>query len=495
MAGPIGSTIGVLTGFAVGEAAAAALEPAFEIPRQDAWSRNANRILDVDLLARLVAQGGIDLSDAAAEAKRDGYTSDKLDALIYLAQTVPGIGEATALWRRGLITDALFSHVLVKEGLDQRYVTGIIGNKLAEPLGLGDIAYAVVRGILPTPSYVPVAPPTSGDKVPRFPQVNVDPNALAALLGYDPQALEIMVGRSGLSMAPVMAAQALFRGIIGPNDFLMAIAEGDLRTEWADAVRDASREIPTLGQMMEHALRGFESVSSATTNAQRHGTSGTDAQLVYDNLGRAPNIHAVTTALARGGNYDGTPQTIPEPFLSAVQRADIRPEWYGLEYANRYTYPSAFVLRALAQAGDLGGESDVEQLLLEVGWKPDLATKVATAWTSGSTTGDPHVTKAQSSLWTTMHKSYIAQESDAAALGSSFTALGITAAAQTQIIDLWNLERGLIHKELTATQIKKAYTSAAINPATGAAWTKDDALTRLIEMGYSANDANTFLDL
>ena len=119
MAGPVGSSIGVLTGVAVGGAATVALEPAFEIPRQDAWSRNANRILDVGLLARLVAQGGVDLADAENEAKRDGFAPDKLDALVYLEQTVPGVGEALSLWRLGLITDALFSHVLVKAGLDQ----------------------------------------------------------------------------------------------------------------------------------------------------------------------------------------------------------------------------------------------------------------------------------------------------------------------------------------------------------------------------------------
>src|SRR5207302_11322423 len=121
--------------------------------------------------------------------------------------------------------------------------------------GIGDIAYGVVRGLLPPPAYVPVAPPTSGDYVPRFPVVNIDPEQRAAAQGFDKKMLQLMVGRSGLSMAPIMAAQALFRSnaaatisglpdipgvapfirkpYVGPNDYLLAIAEGDLRTEWA----------------------------------------------------------------------------------------------------------------------------------------------------------------------------------------------------------------------------------------------------------------------
>ena len=218
MANPFGSAAGVLGGVAVGGAATVALQPAFEIPRQDAWSRNANRILDVNLLARLVAQGGIDLSDAENEAARDGYGADKLDALVYLAQTVPGIGEATQLWRRGLISDALFSHVLVKEGLDQRYVTGIINNKLAEVVGLGDIGYGVVRGILPAPSWVPVAPPAEGDKVPRFPQVDIDPLELAHQLGYDEDMLKLEVRDNGRGITAQETENSRSLGLLGMRE-------------------------------------------------------------------------------------------------------------------------------------------------------------------------------------------------------------------------------------------------------------------------------------
>src|SRR4029077_11633066 len=100
MAGPLGSAPGIIIGVGVGTAAAAALEPAIEIPRQDAWNRLPNRILDAGTLARLVAQGGVDLGAAHAEAQREGYAADKVDALVYLAQTVPGFGEALTLYRR-----------------------------------------------------------------------------------------------------------------------------------------------------------------------------------------------------------------------------------------------------------------------------------------------------------------------------------------------------------------------------------------------------------
>src|SRR5215468_6821 len=158
MAELLGSAPGIIIGTGVGAAAAVALEPAFELPRQKAWSDNPNKLLDPAIVARLVAQGAVELADGRADAKREGFGPDKFDALVYLAQTVPGFAEALSLWRKRLLDDDLFKHTLAKAGLDQRYVEPIVRSKLAELIGLGDIAVAVVRGLLPAPPWLPVAP-------------------------------------------------------------------------------------------------------------------------------------------------------------------------------------------------------------------------------------------------------------------------------------------------------------------------------------------------
>lgn len=492
MAG-IGSTPALIVGTAVGGAAAAAFEPALEVPRQEAWNSAPNRILNADLLARLVAQGGVDLGSAQAEAKREGYDTDKLDALVYLAQTVPGIGEATALWRRGLISDGLYSHVLVKEGLDQRYVAGIIANKTAEPIGLGDIGYAVVRGIVPAPSYVPVPVPAQGDTVPRYPVVNVDPEELAAKLGYSPEMLQIIIGRSGLSMAPVMAAQARFRGIIGPNDYLIAIGEGDLRTEWAHAVLEASRQILTADQYMEGALRGWTDLATGKAGAAKHGMTDADAQLLYQIRRRPLAPSRITQALARGGTFNPSPDEIQDPYSASVHQADLGPEWYDLAEHLKYTYSVPFWWRSMASSGALSA-AEAEDLLLRVGNPPDFAAKV-TAHFVGQTgpVADPHVAKAQGQLWTTLHRSYVAGKTDDTAATTVLGTLGVAAGAIPSVLHLWQTEAALVRKPLTAAQIKKAYRSGTVNPDTGSPWTQDEALAELMALGMSHSDALTFL--
>lgn len=491
----IGSAPGILIGFGVGAAASAALEPAFEVPRQQAWAAAPYRILDVGQLAVAVAQGGVDIDAAIAEAKLDGYGEDKLRLLTYLSQTVPGIGEATALWRRGLLSDDLYNHVLVKAGLDQRYVDPIIQNKLAEPLGIGDIALAVVRGILPAPPYVPVPVPAQGDKVPRYPQVDVDPEKLAALLGYSPQALQIEIGRSGLSMAPVMAAQAAFRQIIGADDFKIAVGEGDTRTEWGEAIYEVSRAIPNPHDYVQGQLRGWITEDERNAGIGRHGMVAADGDLMFEIERRPLNPRAVTTGLARGGTFQPAADEIQDPYRAAVHQADLGPEWYDLAIANRYTYPSAFVIRALLEAGVWTADR-AEQVLLQIGWPPDMAHEVAAFYApSGTTVADKHVAKAQTQLWNTTHTSYKSGEVSDTTATDALTTAGVTPDAIPAVLDVWKAERELIRKQLSAAQIKKAYAEGVQNPATGLAWTQQDATTRLLDLGYNAEDAATLLEL
>jgi hypothetical protein len=215
--------------------------------------------------------------------------------------------------------------------------------------------------------------------------------------------------------------------------------------------------------------------------------------LLYEIERRPLAPHAITTGLARGGQFNPEAGEITDPYQASVHQADLGPEWYDLAIANKYTYPSAFVLRSLAQSGDLGGQAAVEQVLLEIGWKPSFATKVSTAWTGGATAGDPHQAKAETQLWSTTHRSYVAEEITDATATTALSAAGVAAAAVPAILTLWGHERSLVRKQLSPTQIRKALNLGVVNPASGAPWTIADAHAALLLRGYDDADATVFL--
>jgi hypothetical protein len=503
-------------GIAVGGAAGAAFEPKLEIPKQKAWASNPQRLPDVGLIAALVAGGKVSQANGRDMAARLGFDQGPFDSLTWLSQNRLDFPLMLRLWRRFGAFDGgadatlaqLLDETLAHDQLDWKYHEWLTKLKTAELPSIGDIAYGVVRGLLPAPAYVPVAPPTSGDYVPRFPVIEIDPERLAAAQGFDKKMLQLMVGRSGLSMAPIMAAQALFRSnsaasiaglpdiqgvapfngkpYVGPKDYLLAIAEGDLRTEWADAVRETAREILTAGEYAELELRGYIDKPTRRALTARHGMSEFDSDLLYAVKGRAPSARQVYLGLARGAKWPSTYADVPEPYRSSIERSDIRPEFADIVYHNRFGEPSAFVVRALLRDGAITADRGAT-ILENSGIPPDLSTLVANFYAAaGGTATDPYVTKAQNQLWTTTHRSYVGEMIDPATATTAIEAVGVPASAAPAVLNLWNEERSLIRKQLTPAQVKKAFKDGL--------YTRQQAVDALLARGYDQADADTLLD-
>lgn len=460
----IAGTPGLIIAAGVGAAASTALEPAFEAPRQDAWSRNANRILNVDTLARLAAMGGVVLGNtdgstsgtAYEEARRQGFTSDKLDRLIYLAQRVPSISEARAMRRRydpatgaPLISQNQLRHVYTKEALDPQYWDALdqLVNDILSP---GELAAAIHRGLVPDPQRPDGSPLLLGEQpqppfnVEAYPVYPIDAAREAAGSGYDVDRLGVLVGLQGLPMGTHEAAQAYFRGIITHGDYIRAFNESNSRNEWAQAVLDYTRQIPTARDFMENALRGHHDFEWAAQQAARHGMSRDDAFLIYQNQGRPLNLHQITQGLAWGATYNPAPTDNPDPWMQAVLLGPVRPEYYDLQHALKYNLPSAFYFRTLQEQGVLT-EAEAVTWYKRLGWPPELAEKVASAYAQpAETKANPFIGRAQTQLWTALHKAYVKEGTiDQATADSYLTNLIDSATDRAVVLELWTTEKNV----------------------------------------------------
>lgn len=508
MAGPLGASPGIVLGVGIGTAAAAAIEPAVELPRQKAWSENAVRVLDPALMARLAASGGIDLASARADAKLEGYGPDKLDALVYLAQTVPGFAEAMTAWRRGTIGPDDFAHTLVKTAMDSRYY-GAVEDLKDVWLTPQQVALGIVRGLLKDPGLMPVDLDTSGGKVPAYPVADIAALKEALGGGIDTERLRVMVGSIGLPMSTQQAANATFRGIVTRGDFNRSILEGDVRPEWADAIFEQARQYPTAHDYIEDHLRGWTDEAAMNAGTAKHGMSVEDTAILFRINGRPLSWHQVFIGMRRGGVYNGPTDQIDAPFLKALQESNIRPEWYNIAWAQRYTYPAAFVLRALTQGGDIP-QAESEQILLYEGWEPALAHTVSMKWagTTGTTATQKkqtlsHLTdeylsgalseQALTTVLTTSlgytpeqaaneialaefnatktvrtkntklaEKQYVAVKTSEAQARQQLAELGWPANVIDNYIAAWNIERGIQVTTLTVSQIAAALKAGAL---------------------------------
>ena len=488
----------LLVSYGLGTAAGPAIAPFAQLLANEAWTINAIRPPDAIYLAQGVAQGQVDPAWAAGRASEQGFDQTRFDAMVSIANVGPALGYAFQAWRRGNLSDAQFQTALKRTGLEDQWFAALEALK-GERLDLGAIATAVHRGIMSDAGLLVTPVPGGGGKVPRIPQSPLDTLAEFAAQGIDPERARVLVADTGLPLALGEMLQLLNRGEVTATDVKVSIAESNVRNEYMDVALALARRLLTPHEYAEAELRGV--VADGSTGAALSGLNDADYRILYGILGRPISVKQITTGLARGGKYDPNAtdySAVPAgPYRDAVRRSAVRPEFAELDYANRYTYPSAFVLRTLAQAGELGNAAAVQQVLEEIGWPPALAKQVATAWVGAGTAGavaDPHVAKAQTQLWATAHRSYLAGEADAAAMQAALPSAGVAAGAIPAVLAVWDVERELVRKQLTPAQLKKAYKGADTNPATGAPWTLDEAIARLVGMGYSHNDAVTFLE-
>lgn len=470
--------------FAAGLATAPVLAPVVREIENEANAKYESHPLSAGDAAGIVAEDVEQYPFGVQEASYNGVNETRFKALLGEVLNAPGIGELYEAYRRDLIDDDTFLHGLRKAKLETLWDEPLIALK-AQRLGPDVIARAIQRGLVADPGLLPVGPPTEVGKVQAFPVFAVDALTEAAAFGIDKDRLGVEVGLVGNPASPDLAARMTFREIIDRVDFDRAIAEGNTRNEWADSLFEGFRQILTAHDYTELELRGFSDRTQRLADTGKHGMSVEDSDKLYDVLGRAPSVHTVVIGLARGGKYPGSYANVPEPYKSAIQRSNIREEWSEIVYAARYTYPSGFQIRSEAQAGDMTLE-ETTAILLEVGWSPKWADFFAAKWTSkGIGTASTPASKAKTSALTALHKSYVNDLETDTSAAAILTALGIADAEQTATLDTWKIERSVIRKALTATQIKKSIGQ----PGHDQAWATD----RLLELGYSAADAATFL--
>jgi hypothetical protein len=486
LANPISIPAEIAVGVGVGQAVSDIVEPKLRTFRNEQSAAHANVPLPAMQAALALIKGIPTVLDLAQEAAYDGFDGRRLGVLEQLLREYPGTAELLELWRRERLTRDDVDLALQRHGYPKLYRNAVLElfyGRLSPEI----VATAVQRGILPNAGILPVGPPTGSGKVPPMPMIDLDPVAEAKAEAIDDTRLKVLARIVGLPASPDLAARMYFRSIIEKVDYYRAIAEGNTRNEWRDVLLEGFRQIPTAHDGIEGRLRGWIDHAAMYEQTARHGMSKADTDLLFKITGRPLSFHQVFIGERRGGVYDGATDAIDPAFLKALRESNVRPEWYNLAWAQRYTYPSAFVLRAMAEAGDLT-QAETHAILLDIGWPPDLATKVAARWTAQAAGGaSSYVGKAQTQLWNTTHSAFVAREASQGDVQTTLDYLGVPTADQGTIIEAWSLERDLTRKALSDANVRKAYNKGLL--------TQDVAVSRLEAMGYSFEDAELFLQL
>ena len=403
-----------LFGAAIGRAASESVNPVLEPVRQHAWEQNQVKVLDPRTAAEAVVRRFINEGAGQSDAAKSGIGADRFGVLERLAQSYPALAELHEMSNRKILTPDQVKEVLARHGIPGDYI-GPIMELYADILTPGELAAAIHRGLVPDP-----VNPTTGEALLRgeqpqppfnveaYPVYPINAAQEAAGSGYDIDRLGVLVGLQGLPMGTHEAAQAFYKGIITHGDYIRAFNESNSRNEWAQAVLDNTRQIPTARDFFENALRGHHTFEWAAQQAARHGMSATDAEIIYQNQGRPLNLHQITQALAWGAKYNPAAGDDPDPWMQSVLLGPVRPEFYEMQHTLKYTLPSYFVVKAML-ADEAISTDEAATIFKRYPWPPDLAETAAKSLTpTGTTTKeDPWVVKARQRFWTDAQNAYI----------------------------------------------------------------------------------------
>lgn len=509
MAGILTRVQSILFGGAIGAASSDAIRPVLEPVRQHAWQSNQHKVVEPGTAGELAAKAIITAGEAHDEASRNGFSPNRADALIQLAQSYPGTADLAEGANRQLLDPSQVSLALARHGIPEQYHDALIAmfQRLLSP---ADIASGVQQGHLPNDGILPEVSPavtpaqgmaqtTAPDQQPPshvpLTQVDIDPIAEAAGSGVSEDRLKVMANLAGLPPGAESLLDMWNRNLIDEASVDAGIREGHLKTKWAAAFKRLRWSVLHATEYANLYLRGWITQEQMYEGGGLTGFTTDQMDLMYLNRGRPMSPTQAATAWARkaphpeGLGYVERPGTFDEEdFLRAIKQSDVRTEYGPLLWHNRYAYPSLFQLAKLAASGAIGRDR-MEVILGYERYEPQDIEAMLDSWYSASAaTATPTRQKsAQTAAIAAGKKQYLRGKLAIVDAVSYLEGLGLGAAEAQTIVDYWQQEADVTEKLLTPSQLKKAYGGNLI--------TRDEALEGLVAQHFSVDDANTFLNI
>lgn len=260
--------------------------------------------------------------------------------------------------------------------------------------------------------------------------------AAAALSGVPADDFERMVAVRGRPISPTEATTLARRGQLDRAKFGQVVAESDVKTKYTDDLWNLRVRIPTLPQIRSMVAHG--TISDSLAN-----------QLLADE-GYEPEVAAALMASAK------TTKTQKTRDLAQGQLEVL----YEASYIDRATTESML--------GQLGYDKNEVQLILDT---IDARRE--------KTFLDRYIG--------VVHAKYVNHLVDRNATSSRLDNLGLPSKARDDLIEIWTQERSANVRLLTPAQIESAVADGYIDYQSG--------LTKLVELGYSNDDATILLAL
>jgi len=454
---PLGIVAGQAIGTGVGGGISTVITPLLRDLVNEAWEKYQSMPVAVVLAANVVASGERSYAWGLSEAHKQGINDDRFQALVDFSDTAPDLARMYELLHRGLISDADFAEGARKQLIEPKWLGPLIAlrERLLSP---AEAANAWQQGYMD----------------------EADAEAEAALSGVSAERSALQREMAGLPPGAMDSLGMLRRAIIDEATFAQIVREGRTKTKYTAALLALKEQVLPATAWAELWLRGWVTEAEAKAGGALTGYGPEDVERLYQNRGRPATPRQMWLAIRRSDATEAD-------FRTAIKQSNIRTEYTDWLWATRFTYPSLFQLNRLVTSGALTIARGKE-ILSNQGWEEQDMDALEAWWKAEiGPEESPLARKYRTAVINRAYKEYTEWSLDAAGATAVLTQLGETPATIGQVLNYWTLERELYRRELTPTQIRKAYKDGDFDV--------DEALTRLDAAGYTPEDAATLLGI
>lgn len=498
-AGKIGE--GFAFGWVLGSAVFQIAGPVLQIGEQFVASLVQSGNLDSGTLARLQAQGVITGQYAGGEAAQNNTSDHDYHALSEAAISWPDVITALTLRNRDLISDELLDKALQRHGYD-REIAGALKGLARVLLSPADIALADLRGN--------ISKATAHEYVKQ--------------LGMSDDDYAVMVGNTGEPPGIEQMLEMERRGIITPERLKRGILQSRVRDEWIPYI-EASRYRPMdTSDAIRAYVQNYITFKEAEKIAAENGINPKDFATLVPAYGDPLAKGEVLELLNRGEiSVADAKQNlresrlkdrwindalklrrrmIPERTLNTIVAHGIRPPEWAISHLIELGFSkddasalvstvtegrsaihknlTANLIEEMYSASAID-EQEALRLLAELGWDQTQGEFMLAALDARKALQE------QGKAVTAVRKAFLAHRIDETKARFDLAAVHVLKAQADQLLKDWRVELADQVAELTASDIGDAvkYSGGLVS------W--DMAVRKLVQLGYTENDAGIFL--
>lgn len=461
---------------------------------------NPHLIPDPGTLAQMVAKNATDYVTGVVGIEQNGINSGWAEGLVQMNRQYPGFSDGLELVRRGFITEDQLIQWAGYQGVPT------------------DVAAAWVR--LKT---VPVTPADAALAVLRGNMSQDDAEAAAFAWGIASDDFNILVGNTGEPLGLEQMLEAFRRGFIDEARLTQGIAESRVRNDWAPTAIQLAYSPMTVSDAVNAVVQNQLDQTTAEGYANQNGLEAGQFQILLNTAGEPLSRTEMEDLFNRGLVTEAQVE-------QALSESRLKNKYNSLAFQLHTKLLNPSTLADAVLHGSMDQQTAIEKAM-ELGYSQDDATFMVSAagnakmydWrvkvmeeivnqyevnAIDETSATQYITalgfsdveaatilqaaeynrikRIQSAGINAVRSKFVGHRISSDDVTADLQEIGVPSGQIAYLLQIWTVEQSANVRLLTEAQVIKAMNNTLM--------TQDEALSYLMSMGYSQNDAQLLID-